>query len=425
MTIRIPQKNRIFGILLAMLFFLVPLDYVFPHIGNATLITVTSIIIILYGLFAVITGTKKIILYKETKLLVFLIFVYLISALWAIDNSAALSRMVPVLNTVLLYIIATQFDLDKKYIRLLENASILGAFALSLYVLRFVDLGLVFAGYRLKFNLIGGSYFSDPNGLAGRILLPLIILINRVQQKQKLYKRIIYIIMLLMVSYILLLTGSRAGILAILLGIITLFILGFKKKEKWVLISLFLFILVVYLALRFLPEHIVNRIFNIEKYNEVSVLEGDRIDIWKHVLFDLFYKSPILGYGGGNAPNALKEIYGYGKAVHSSYLNVLCELGLIGFIPWMMFVFKKVKTAFKLRNINPMIFAATVSIIFMAATLDAFTEKYLWSIFIYLHLYNKYAVGEYETEKGDKENDKIESGLPRIRHGRQESVEQD
>lgn len=413
LKLKLPTKQDVNAILLAGLFFLIPLDYVLPHIGSATCVTIISIAIILYGVFLIITGSKTVRLSKESKILLVMTLIYFASVIWAIEKSAALARMFPILNTFLLYITATQFKYTKKQIRWMENGAILGAVILALYVFRYVDLSLVFAGYRLKFSLLGSEYFSDPNGLAGRLLFPVLIVIDRVQKKQKVYVRIIYIGILLLCAYFLLLTGSRAGMIAIIIGVFITLLQGFRNKNKWVVISTLVIIVAVYFGLNYLPSHIVNRIFNFLGYKSVATVQGDRIDIWKHVL-ELFVRSPLIGYGGGNAGNALKEFYGYAKAVHNSYLSVLCELGLLGFIPWMIFVFKKIKSAFLLRRTNPMIFASVVAVIFMAATLDAFTEKYLWSIFIYIYIYREAELAELVSDTGGAENDKVIDGLPRI-----------
>ncbi len=84
-------------------------------------------------------------------------------------------------------------------------------------------------------------------------------------------------------------------------------------------------------------------------------------------------------------------------------------------MPWIVFVFRKIKAAFMLRKTNPMIFAAIISVAFMAATLDAFTEKYLWSVFIYVYIYKEAEAAELAAAcEGGTENDKVIDGLPGV-----------
>ena len=374
-------------ILISLLFLLIPLDYVFPHIGNATVVTIISIVIIVYGFFYVLIRKKgKLYLSNGSLAIVFLGMVFLISFLWAINQHVVWSRFVSVANTILLFIIIIQFRFDKKSIIMVENAAILGATILTIYVLTKVNLSLVYAGYRLKFSQLGSEYFSDPNGLAARVMFPLIIAINRVFYSKRKIIIPLYSILIVGFSYILLLSASRASIIALAIAAFFFILQGFEKKKGWILIGFMILLVLFSFAPRFLPEHITQRVFNLEKYREVAEIEGDRIDIWKHVVLDLFFSSPLWGYGGGCSSYALAQFYGRLKAVHNSYLMILCELGLLGFVPWMYFVMRQIKESFNLRKFSTTILPATAAVLFMAMTLDAFTEKYLWSIFVYIYI---------------------------------------
>ena len=318
--------------------------------------------------------------------LLIMLFVFLISYVWAINRSVVLSRFVSIANTFLLYLFIIQFHYDEKSIEMIENASLLGAVILVVWVFTNINLGLVYAGYRLRFSQLGSEYFSDPNGLAGRLMFPLIISINRALFGKKKLFIILYGAIIAALSYILLLTGSRAGVIAIAAAVVALLFQGLEKKKIWILAGFTLLLLLFYFAPRFLPEHISQRVFNINKYKEITSIKGDRIDIWKHVVIDLFLWSPLFGYGGGCSGNALAQFYGHVKAVHNSYLMVLCEVGLLGFVPWMYFVIRQIKEAIRLRKHSTTLIPVTVAVMLVAMTLDALTEKYLWSVFIYGHI---------------------------------------
>ena len=374
--------------LIAALFFLIPLDYVLPHFGSATVVTMASICIIFYGIiYVVVHKNGKLVFINGSLSLAFVVFVFMISIIWAINRDVVFSRILTVANSVLLYFSIIQFEYDKESIKLIENASLIGAAVLVLYVITKVDLSLVYAGYRLRFSQLGSIYFSDPNGLAGRILFPLIISINRVLFGSKKTLRLFYVILIIAFSYIILLTGSRAGVVAIAAAAILFSIQGFEKKKRGLMISIIVLLLIAYyFAPKYLPEHITNRLFSVEKYREVSNLEGDRIDIWGHVIIDLFISSPLVGYGGGCSSYALAQFYGHTKAVHNSYLLVLCEVGLLGFVPWIYFIICQIKEARFLRKFSTVVFPVTIAVLLLAMTLDAFTEKYLWQIFIYIYI---------------------------------------
>ena len=377
---------RIPTILIAILFLLIPLDYILPHIGPATIVTLASITIILYGICYVLIHRRVMSFSNGSFSLVVLMAIFLVSIVWAINRDAVFSRFASVVNTFLLYLIITQFNYDKKTIVYIENASIIGAILLVVYILFNINLDLLYAGYRLKFSQLGSEYFSDPNGLAGRIMVPIAIAIDRVLNSKSKFAVFLGMFLTSTLLYVLLLTGSRAGVIAVILIAMIFLFQGLDKKKNGVLVSLMLLVVFFLIAPRILPEHITQRVFNLNKYREVATVEGDRIDIWKHVIIDLFYSSPIFGYGGGCSGYALAQFYGHIKAVHNSFLLVLCEVGFLGILPWLYFIIKQFREAFKLRKYSTVILPATIAVLFISMTLDAFTEKYLWSIFIYIHI---------------------------------------
>ena len=387
-------------LLTAVLFLLIPLDYVLPHFGNATVVTMISIIMIFYGAFY-ISRRRKIHISQNMVSLVFLLIVFCISYFWAINKNVVLSRFVSVTNTVLLYCTVVQFRFEKEAIEFVENASILGAMILVVWVYKNIDLDLVYAGYRLRFSQLGSEYFSDPNGLAGRIIFPFVIILNRAFYNQGKRKGLLllYGTLIIVFTYILLLTGSRAGLIAIAIAAILFSKQSFENKKSWVTIGIIVIIVLFYLlAPHFLPQHIIERLFSVGKYKEVTELEGDRIDIWKHIINELFFSSPLFGYGGGCSAYALSQFYGHLKAVHNSYLIVLCETGLLGFIPWMYFIIKQIRDAVLFHKNSTALLSATIAVLFIAMTLDAFTEKYFWSIFFYIYII-KYCFVEESKEK--------------------------
>jgi O-antigen ligase len=54
---------------------------------------------------------------------------------------------------------------------------------------------------------------------------------------------------------------------------------------------------------------------------------GGRVPIWKESI-TAFLEHPILGVGGG----AFRTVNSFKKAAHNTYLSVLAELGVVGFL---------------------------------------------------------------------------------------------
>jgi len=96
--------------------------------------------------------------------------------------------------------------------------------------------------------------------------------------------------------------------------------------------------------------------YKTELYSIVSEVEGTeqgtgkgRIELWK-VAWNAFRKNPVLGVGQGNLPLVLGEYASYddgsywkryisGTAVHSAYMTVLAEFGIVGTFLWIAMLF--------------------------------------------------------------------------------------
>ena len=405
-----PSEKHIDGktILVAALFMFIPLDYVLPHFGSATVVTLICGLNIILVSFQLLFKQRGFIVNTDTEKICFVSVVYIFSMIWANNIDAAMNAAMSILYTVVFYVFVTQNEFCIHDVEFCESAAIIGGLLLTLYVFFNVNMSLVYAGYRLRFSELGSAFFSDPNGLAGRLLLPLLFSIKRLSQRQGIIKKVLYGLITGALLYLLFLTGSRGGMLGLLLATISsIFLNGRHKHFTVIALEIIMSVMVLYLAELYLPDHITNRIFNITKYQEVTSYEGDRIDIWKHVIFDLFPLSPIWGYGGGNASYALQSYYGYLKAVHNSFLVVLCDTGLIGFIPWSSFIISQVKQAIMLNKESIFVLPITIAILVMAFTLDAQTEKYLWATFIYIYMINSSRKLESEVQYSDQEQRRI------------------
>ncbi|MEE1279016.1 MAG: O-antigen ligase family protein [Acutalibacteraceae bacterium] len=384
-SIKIENRSKIITYLLALFFMVIPFDYVLPHIGNATVLTPIGLIICAFAAFGVLG--KRATMDSFQLVVLWLIVLSITGMLWAEDANSARSQGISFASTAIMYFLLFFYSFSKKEITIFENASILGGILLVLYVLTQADLDAVYAGYRLKFSSIGSEFFSDPNGLAARLVLPFVFTMKRLLEKGNLLIKFILLLSLAGMFYVFFLTGSRAAmiVLAVVCLIILFGVMNDKRSGAFVAIVL-IFSLALIIAPMILPEHIMERIFNIDKYKEVTEIEGDRIDIWKNVILEVFPKSPIWGHGTGNSAVALKEVYGHLKAVHNSWLVFLAELGILGFFPWVVFTVSRISQAANMRRKNPYVFAALMGVLIMAATLNSEREKYLWNGFLYVHM---------------------------------------
>lgn len=386
MVDKIENKSKVLTYLLAAFFFATPIDYILPHFGTATVLTVIGLFVAAFAAF-IAFSSESARMTSEQVCILLLFLLMIASNIWASDKTRAYSYTFSFVATAAMYFLLFFFKFTKEEINLFEIAAIIGGTIFVIYIFTDVDMALVRAGYRLNLESVGKEdYFADPNGLAARLMMPLVFTIKHFLGKGETKFKILYGVLLGAMIYVIFLTGSRAAVISLLaIGIIIFVALG-KNRVGTAIIFVMVALLVVLLIPDLLPDHIFNRIFNIEKYQEVVTSEGDRIDVWTKTIFEVFPKSPIWGQGAGNASIALAEYYGGVKSVHSAWFTMLGDLGLIGFALWVSIPFGKIRQARALSKVNICVLAVLIGVLLMASTLDSVNEKYLWNVFLYVHL---------------------------------------
>ncbi len=403
-TIVLNEPHKLLIWLLVFFFAASPCDYVLPHLGSATVLWLLGLIISAFCVLDLIVfGGKKLVLTTDNAYLLFLCFLATVSMAWAAEFSRAQSALVSFISVAAMYFMLFLYKFTKEDIKKIEYASMVGGFIMIFFVFTQADLSRVAAGYRLDFDTIAGdnsSSFSDPNGLSARLMMPLIFCFKYIFEGKNKFLKLAFIAEIGGIVYIMFLTGSRAAVITLALVVFTILMKNLNgKRAGTAVIMVFAVFIALIIFPDLLPEHIYNRIFNFEKYQEVMTYEGDRVDIWGKAITQVFPKSPLFGYGIGNSPVAMREVYGKLKALHNSWLVFLIDLGLVGFLLWMGFIISKIKLAHKLRSKSVYPIVITLAVVIMATTLDGEREKYLWNAFLYSHmLYTAYYATTFEDE---------------------------
>jgi O-antigen ligase len=133
------------------------------------------------------------------------------------------------------------------------------------------------------------------------------------------------------------LTGSRGGMIATLVAlmIVPLTMLRLSAGRRTVAIGML--VLAGTLAVVYVPERIVERLATVSTEVEGGSLSG-RAKIWRAGLL-AFVEKPVTGYGPGGFRGAVRPYLGSETQVaHNSYISVLVQEGLVGFLLYMTMV---------------------------------------------------------------------------------------
>lgn len=217
----------------------------------------------------------------------------------------------------------------------------------------------------------------DPNIVASIIMLGAFACLGRIFSKEK--RKNIYTVLLIFLTVGILFTGSRGALISFVVGFGLLLFLKMKNKEnrKYVLILIVIAIISVIIALNFMPEELLSSRFSKETLFGVDEYERgshNRYTIWLHA-FELFIKSPIIGYGSGNFFSAITTVYRE-CASHNMYILVLIEEGIIGLAIFGYGLINIVVQLYKKHLYTSL--AMFTSVCVMAMTLDSITTKYFW-----------------------------------------------
>lgn len=277
--------------------------------------------------------------------------VMIFSVTYSMERSLALKEGIRFFSYIVLYFFI-KYDIDKK---IADN--ILRSYFFIVLVL------CIFGIYQYHTHLILSPEFyqagttridttmENPNNYAAFLMLavfPAIILIFR---KDKTYKRIFYAALSLLILYNLSLCMSRNSIIGLIAGGLTLIIFC-----NWKYVIVFCAAAVIVLT---------NKLFR----NRASVLlskspDDPRLKLWK-LAFKMIKDHPVLGVGNGNYVSyydryvrmnpGLRYEHVTRFPVHSSYLKVESELGILGissFLAMIVVIFLKLRDCIKKCSID-------------------------------------------------------------------------
>ena len=201
------------------------------------------------------------------------------------------------------------------------------------------------------------SHMFDPNDITYVLLSLFPVSIYFYFRKKLSLMKLIVIANVLASIAIVLFTGSRAGVICLVITLILLLVMfkNFFKFSHMVVVGA---ALIIVLALN------IEKI-NIDRYQTLSNIssdynltsEGGRIKIWERG-FQLFKENPVTGVGAGCFSMALGyfreglNIQPVWQAAHNSYVQIAVETGFSGFIPYMILIAICLKDFFQIRKMK-------------------------------------------------------------------------
>lgn len=303
----------------------------------------------------------------------------LISVLWTTNMYVPELHLFSQLGMIALLIVLTAIPIDQKTISSIVTTMWIGSAVIGILSLFFSHPYLGIVAKRQVLYLFGQE--ADPNDQAAFVLSGLAISLYSLIVLRK--YRVISVFVILVNSYSLFSTGSRGGLVG-LLGI-AMFILFVSFKEKNVHLNIkaigiigFVCLALSFVAVRFLSEDIFARLFVFEDYEGGS----NREMIWANG-WDLFTaKINFLLFGAGWG-----AYYGYNnvfKFMHNTFLSILCDVGIFGFLVFFVPIGKCIFKLVKKDNVLPvlLLICAFISSFF----LEGINKRFFWNGIVFLFI---------------------------------------
>ena len=247
------------------------------------------------------------------------------STVWAIDPATSLKWLPTVTTLFALYIVAACVLVTRRELsRICLLAVAGGAVTASLIIFQFAN-HISFEG---RASFVVGNLESNPNELSYSLLLPFSLAVGGVLSEKSLLERAAFLAAAALMAISIFLAMSRGSLIAFSATVLVyLFRIGIRRRT---LIS----ILVLATPLLFLPQQFYQRLA------EASTNRGTgRYDIWLAGL-EIVKQYPAIGVGLDNFHVAYGKVagyahifpsHGYARDAHNTYLQVLAEMGVIGF----------------------------------------------------------------------------------------------
>lgn len=282
------------------------------------------------------------------------------------------------IGMVALLIVLTSVPLDEKTIDSIVNTMWVGSAMIGLLSL---FLSHPYHGFVLTRNvlyLFGQE--ADPNNQAAFLLIGLTIALYNLVILNKHFILSIITIMINVIS--LFMTGSRGGLVSLICISIFLFFIalgrkGMVNKLKYILVIILLCFSLYFIATKLLPDDIFSRLFDFSSYDGGSDRNLIWANGWKLFSSDLNF---VFGAGWGS-------YYGFNgiyQSMHNTFLAMLCDVGIFGFLIYFTPVISTCKKFYVKRYYLPvlLIICAFVPSFFI----EAINKRFFWNSIILLFI---------------------------------------
>ena len=311
------------------------------------------LLIALMGYYLISTNPT---IMKESFVFIPFVFFCFLSFIWSYSKSATFTRSITMLALIIFFIILKEYVVKTNSIKeYIWGTAISGILFIPYLIISYGVSGIksiIFDGTRL------GGEIANENTIAIMLIFSFIIFFQRFIKS----KRLIYIFPMILTVSFALLTGSKKGIIDLVLGSLLIILISqndknvlkrsLKNTNLIIIVFLVLYILWTLPIFTLVRERIELMFYFLK--DSSSIIDYSTITRQKMIKYGLeqFYKTPILGIGIG-ASDYITNIYmGEKSYLHNNYVELLATGGMVGFLLYYIPIWKIIKRCWINREIS-------------------------------------------------------------------------
>lgn len=308
---------------------------------------------------------------------------YLVGLMWSINIDNSFSQLfVFLLPTILMCAIISYNLQNRSDFKRIIIGYLLGCTIMSVYAFAMRDQILLNAQYAEMERVT--ALGQDANEMAILMDIGIGMLLQYLASERKAIEKIIAWGVILFWSFVIFSTGSRTGSI-ILVGLMGVYLINNKKKGVYILP---LMLVGLFFVVQYVSEGVLERLLETSE----SIQSNDfssRGAIWRNGWSCFMEENIVLGVGYCNFTDMLVQHGLYRAASHNTYLSYFVNGGIMGFLIFLVIVYKFADLVIKVRRIDhkwDMLYYVLPVFIGML-TLETTTRRWLFLLGVVMYKY--------------------------------------
>lgn len=320
----------------------------------------------------------------------------LLSAAWSADQDTTLVRAQTLIQLLAMFWVVSEVVSDEIDVHNLLWAYVAGA-GITV-VVTFVQFAAGNGSQDLRYTAAGFNANDQALTLALAIPMACFLIVRR----RALWLKCFLLAYVIAAPIAIALTGSRTGVLACCTAFIVS-ALGLRRMRWSTRLMLAAAVGVcAWCLVAFVPEASWARVSSISAQLDGGDL-NQRTGIWAAGLKE-FATHPLLGIGAGGYLQVSGRFLGESVVAHNTFVSVLVELGIVGFVIFAAILVKTAGAVWRLAGSERLMWAAVASTWFVGVLASTWeTQKSTWLLIALVSVASRSHVLEFVPDRNDED----------------------